>query len=550
MPQYKVPGVYIVENDAFPNSVVEVETAVPAFIGYTEIALNGKDSLLNVPWRIESMADYQTYFGNPPAPAFSFAPAGAAGGTGYTLAAAASGQFLLYYSLRIYFDNGGGPCYIVSVGAYTTTTRAASDFQPALDALTRESEPTMLVAPDAVNLSDASKLPPLFLAHCETMKSRVAIFDIPGGDVKRGQDKADQITAFRTSVGTDSLNYGAAYYPWLNTQIVDSVDFTAISTDTLDAFISALTADANTRLTGDANKTKLAALTLKIKQLKSPATPVADSGGNTPTPPPPAPPAPPAPPVDGNGGQGTPTPTPTPPAPPVPVPAPAPAATATPAQIKALHQVLYTSSPLYAQVMGDIQTKLNLLPPSGAIAGIYGRIDSTQGVFKAPANTSINSVVGPTVNLSDLDQEDLNMPLEGKAVNAIRAFPGRGTIVWGARTLDGNSDDWRYINVRRTLIMFEQSIKVAMQPYVFAPNTSTTWVTVQSMIENFLTNQWKAGALAGAKASDAFSVSIGLNVTMTGEDINAGLMKVLILVAPVRPAEFIELTFQQQMQVS
>jgi uncharacterized protein len=200
--------------------------------------------------------------------------------------------------------------------------------------------------------------------------------------------------------------------------------------------------------------------------------------------------------------------------------------------------------------MGDVATKLNLLPPSGAIAGIYGRIDATQGVFKAPANTSINSVIAPAVNLSDLDQEDLNMPLEGKAVNAIRAFPGRGTIVWGARTLDGNSNDWRYINVRRTLIMFEQSIKIAMQPYVFAPNTATTWVTVQSMIENFLTNQWKAGALAGAKASDAFSVSVGLNVTMTADDINNGLLKVLILVAPVRPAEFIELTFKQQMQVS
>jgi phage tail sheath protein FI len=533
MAQYKVPGVYIVEMDAFPNSVVEVETAVPAFIGYTELALNGKDSLINVPWRIESMADYQTYFGGPPAASFKFAPA-AAGSSRYTLTAAPTSQFLLYYSLRIYFDNGGGPCYIVSVGSYTSTPRATSDFQPALDALTRETEPTMLVAPDAVYLTDPTKLPPLFLAHCDTMQSRVSIFDVPGGDKKRGQAAADQIETFRTSVGTDFLNYGAAYYPWLNTQIVDSVDFTAISKDSLDAFVTALTADATTRLAGDANKAKLTALTQKINQLKSPGTP-ATGGSSTPA----APVTPANPPVD-----------PVDPAAPVTPAAPAQTAAATPQQITALHQVLSQSSPLYAQVMGDLKAGLNLLPPSGAIAGIYGRIDATQGVFKAPANTSINSVVSPTVNLSDLDQEDLNMPLEGKAVNAIRAFPGRGTIVWGARTLDGNSNDWRYINVRRTLIMFEQSIKAAMQPYVFAPNTATTWVTVQNMIENFLTNQWKAGALAGAKASDAFSVSIGLNVTMTADDINNGLMKVLILVAPVKPAEFIELTFQQQMQVS
>jgi phage tail sheath protein FI len=200
--------------------------------------------------------------------------------------------------------------------------------------------------------------------------------------------------------------------------------------------------------------------------------------------------------------------------------------------------------------MNDIQTALNVLPPSGAMAGVYCRVDSTQGVFRAPANVSLNSVVSPTVSLSDFDQEDLNMPLDGKAVNAIRAFRGQGTIVWGARTLDGNSGDWKYINVRRTLIMIEQSIKYAMQPYVFAPNTATTWVTVQNMIENFLTNQWKAGALAGAKATDAFDVAIGLNVTMTGDDILNGLMKVVVHVAPVRPAEFIELTFQQKMQTS
>lgn len=142
------------------------------------------------------------------------------------------------------------------------------------------------------------------------------------------------------------------------------------------------------------------------------------------------------------------------------------------------------------------------------------------------------------------------MPLDGRAVNAIRTLPTRGLVVWGARTLDGNSDDWRYINVRRTLIMLEQSIKNAMLAYVFAPNVATTWVAVQNMISNFLTSQWQSGALAGAKAQDAFSVQIGLGSSMSGDDILNGYMRVSIRVALLHPAEFIGLTFQQQQLVS
>ncbi|MEM9605322.1 MAG: phage tail sheath C-terminal domain-containing protein, partial [Pseudomonadota bacterium] len=143
-----------------------------------------------------------------------------------------------------------------------------------------------------------------------------------------------------------------------------------------------------------------------------------------------------------------------------------------------------------------------------------------------------------------------NVPLGGKAVNAIRSFSGRGVLVWGARTLDGNSQDWRYINVRRTLIMLEQSIRAATEPFVFAPNTSSTWVTVRTMIENFLHNQWKAGALSGATPNEAYRVEAGLGSTMTGNDILDGYMRVSVQVAVVRPAEFIVITFQQRMQVA
>ena len=162
----------------------------------------------------------------------------------------------------------------------------------------------------------------------------------------------------------------------------------------------------------------------------------------------------------------------------------------------------------------------------------------------------MGSVISPTVNLTAKDQEDLNVPLNGKAINAIRAFPGKGVLVWGARTLDGNSQDWRYLSVRRTIIMIEQSLKVAARAYVFEPNEPNTWASVKGMMSNFLKDQWNKGALAGATPEDAFSVDIGLGITMTSSDILDGKMNITVKVAVTRPAEFIVITFQQQMQKS
>jgi phage tail sheath protein FI len=142
----------------------------------------------------------------------------------------------------------------------------------------------------------------------------------------------------------------------------------------------------------------------------------------------------------------------------------------------------------------------------------------------------------------------MNVPLDGLAVNAIRQFPGRGAVVWGARTLDGNSQDYRYIQVRRTLIYIEQSIKTALAPFAFAPNTGVTWTSVNAMISDFLTQLWTQGGLMGDKPSDAFQVSVGLGSTMTAQDVLDGYMRVSVTLQMIRPAEFIELTFVQQMQ--
>jgi phage tail sheath protein FI len=191
------------------------------------------------------------------------------------------------------------------------------------------------------------------------------------------------------------------------------------------------------------------------------------------------------------------------------------------------------------------------LPPSCAVAGVYARIDSTRGVWKAPANVSLTYVIKPTVRVTNDIQDGLNVDTTaGKSVNAIRSFTGKGVMVWGARTLAGNDNEWRYVSVRRFFNMVEESVKKASDQFVFEANDANTWVRIRSMIENFLVNQWKAGALAGATADEAFYVKVGLNQTMTADDILNGIMNVEIGMAVVRPAEFIVLKFSHKMQES
>jgi hypothetical protein len=144
----------------------------------------------------------------------------------------------------------------------------------------------------------------------------------------------------------------------------------------------------------------------------------------------------------------------------------------------------------------------------------------------------------------------MNVDPTGKSVNALRFFSGKGFLVWGARTLAGNDNEWRYVSVRRFFNMVEESVKKATEPFVFEPNDANTWVKVRAMIENFLAVQWRGGALAGAKPEDAYYVRVGLGATMTAQDILEGRMIVEIGMAVVRPAEFIILRFSHKMQES
>ncbi len=599
MAQYKTPGVYVVEKNAFPNSVVEVATAVPAFIGYTETADNKGTSLAGKPWRITSMAEFMVYFGSAPKTKFSFsaiaapsAPAtdnaadsaGKASSTANTANVPAdfsvtelvtkkrleyalkteSTPYILFYSMLLFFQNGGGPCYIVSVGTYKDDLDATK-ITAGIDSLLKEQEPTIVVVPDAVHLSeqDCTSVQQAALMHCGfKMRNRVAILDIYNGYRDRQDPAGDCVAEFRETVGSNFLDFGAAYYPWVNTSIVKEkdVDFTSLTNcadladlignelgslpgfsygaaaaapaaaPAADGTTPAAPAPAPAAATGNslaltdkkpnkAAQVKLDQLNAALNELRSYVDPAAAKASAT----------------DAAADAS----------------APAKDTSKDPViDILTLNKTLLAVSALYPQIVGAIQKRLNLLPPSAGMAGLYTMVDNSRGVWKAPANVSMNGVVSPTVSISNEEQEDLNVTTQGKSINAIRTFIGEGVLVWGARTLDGNSLDWRYVSVRRTMIMIEESIKQACKAYVFEPNTANTWVTIKSMVRNFLTSVWKRGGLAGASADDAFSVFVGLGETMTADDILEGLMKVTVLVAVSRPAEFIEITFQQQMQKS
>jgi hypothetical protein len=206
---------------------------------------------------------------------------------------------------------------------------------------------------------------------------------------------------------------------------------------------------------------------------------------------------------------------------------------------------------LYRSILAEIKKIYVELSPCGTIAGIYARVDRERGVWKAPANVGVRSVVGPVIKITHEDQELLNVDAStGKSINALRVFAGKGTLVWGARTLAGNDNEWRYVPVRRLYIYIEESVKKATEFVVFEPNDANTWLRVKTMIENFLTTLWRDGALAGAKTEDAFFVKVGLGVTMTALDILEGRMNVEIGLAAVRPAEFIILKFSHKLQES
>lgn len=174
-----------------------------------------------------------------------------------------------------------------------------------------------------------------------------------------------------------------------------------------------------------------------------------------------------------------------------------------------------------------------LIPPGGHTAGIYARTDVERGVHKAPANEKVRGATDLEFAITNNEQDILNP----RGVNCIRAFPGRGIRVWGARTLSSDTL-WKYINVRRLFNFIEESIEEGTQWVVFEPNNENLWARVVQTITQFLTRVWRDGALMGTAPEEAFFVKCD-RTTMTQDDIDNGRLICIIGIAPVKPAEFV-----------
>lgn len=587
MANYKTPGVYVEEISKLPASVAPVATAIPAFIGYTEKRVkNGKTLANATPVRITSLLEYEEIFGG----AFDEKLSVTLTGTGVaevntTIAVAATTKlspYSLYNNLVMYFGNGGGPCYIVSVGTYTgvaipadpSTLISVTDLQAGLTAVEKEDEVTLLVVPEAIVLSNVNRktINDDMLAQCNKLQDRFAIMDatVLGGTVN------DDGIGFRADVGTDYLKYGACYYPSLKTTIGlnfenagvaitdnrtggtftggstldtvingNSIPVSAVGTITIDDF--SVLADDTISINGhvfaegaaldwQAGATNVQAATSLLSAIIAFAdaaytatrtanvitiTAVAGIAGNS---------------IalvytDSGSGSGI---------------------TLSGANLTGGSNGKKADKTLYNNILKEIKKQFEvILYPSAAMAGVFARVDFERGVWKAPANVSLRLVKDPTVMVTGEQQENLNVDATtGKSVNVIRKFAGKGVIVWGARTLAGNDNEWRYVPVRRLFIFIEESVKKATEFVVFEPNDANTWLRTKTMIENFLSGLWRDGALAGAKPEQAYFVKVGLGETMTALDILEGRMNIEIGLAAVRPAEFIILKFSHKLQES
>ncbi len=471
MPEYKTPGVYVEEISTLPASVAQVETAIPAFIGYTEIAQERlADDLLNVPTRITSLVEYRQKFGGPQVETFAvdILEDDATTPSTFTVSpvSAPTPTYRMYYSMQMYFANGGGPCWIISVGTGYDDAISNTDMNGtgALAELKKEDEPTIIVFPDIAGVSDTSQYYGIYndaLSQASELGDRVVLIDL----------KPDQsVSDLRNNIASDLdlVKYGAAYHPYLETSL--SFHFT-------DASVS-----VNAHTTTSTNPPAVDLTT---------ATDISDS------------------------------------------------------------TIKDDQNALYNLIRQAVSKPKVTLAPSSAIAGIYARVDADRGVWKAPANVSVLNVSRPTIKITEESQRSLNVDtVGGKSINAIRAFTGRGILVWGARTLAGNDNEWRYVPVRRLYNMVEESLQKATSWVVFEPNTANTWIRVKAQAENFLNRLWRDGALAGATPEDAYFVNVGLGITMTAVDILEGRLIVEIGMAAARPAEFIILRFSHKLQES
>ena len=449
------------------DQITAAPSDIPLFIGYTEL---GDGASSGRPVLIQSYDDFIRLFGNP-------------GPVQVVLVlnpdnsisdiVVPQPKFLLAYSIRTFFANGGRQCYVQSTGNFDDGKLPAeiklSHFSQAIGISEGESNITLIIVPDLHLLIDApfsgvlkfdwyNQFLQSLVSTYNRLKNRFIILDVWHPYHLTPKQKSAYIKQFRLSIGNDQLAFAAAYYPRLVSKYNPYVDGTSSNS-------------------------------LKIMGGSDIPNEIVLRGDDP--------------------------------------------------SISLFH----INKNLYSRVMRAIRSTEVVLPPSGAVAGIYASVDSSIGVWEAPVSIPLKDIKALSISITDEEQQSLNVDPEGKSINAIRSFTGKGILVWGARTLTGNDNEWKYVPVRRFSMMIERSIDGYLQNAVFEPNDANTWSIIKTRIYEYLDRLWKAGALQGTRPQDAFFIRVGLGETMTQDDIDQGRLIAEIGIAAIKPAEFIILRF-------
>ena len=535
---FSTPDSYFEEQTVQSLSITPGATALAVFIGYTRKAVDTDgNALTNVLTPVGSLLDYEAYFGGVECAGFDVL-IDVDGNAAHVSATGTRSH--LYQSIDLYFRNGGGSCFILSIGSSRDPV-IREDFERGLAVLKNDDRPTLIVLVDAVNLGNADyyMLCNSALEQCSELKDRFVILDVKNND----------ITAFRNGIGIANLSYGAAYYPYLNTTSVTPCDETLVS---VRHGYGLFEKENCIRISYAGRPGEGAAISIDEAENDQEDTPHVSVAGNRIS-------------LLVDPGTGS-----------------APAAiidawkrvsepgkfavgiagTGQDSLVRqqadlvfdeeiatlADNRIKIDNPSVYASVVGALHQRKTTVPPGCVVAAAYSKTDIASGPWKAPANIVIDDVIGPVLEINNSGQEFLNDSPDGKSINALRSFVNRGTLIWGTRTLDGNSNEWRYIPVRRLFIKVESDIRRATAFAVFEPNNSFTWLKIRTMLIGYLDELWSAGALNGTTAEEAYFIRLGLGETMDDEDVKEGRLHISVGIAAVTPAEFVVLTITHNLQ--
>lgn len=541
---YQTPGVYVEESNALSLGIQSGQTAVPVFVGHFDAKMKDGPADRHPPVqcvRIDSWLSFTQQFASDSSATFSIRLDGSNTIDTY-------GTNLGAASVRMFIENGGGVCYVLPVNDFKN---ASSQIVPAIELCP---DITLLCwcehrseTDDQLVVTELGKL--TGSADSGSMQSRFLLIDAA---LKNSEVAVPNVTV---------PHHAAAYFPALRTAYRYTADIEAVVLKGFDKSPYNLSGEFNIKKLRDLCDESLKKLRAAGELVKKSAKAVEDVKKNSNAPmekvftllhaikds------------VDKSDSDA-----------------------AVEGYEKLAIEITNTSAPGALELLGDFKSTIDayqmlnketirpqellkkviklanepvVLRASVAMAGVYARTDRERGVWKAPANVELSSVTGlvavdvGTNTVSDIRIDDaFNRTLVQNKVNAIRAFSGRGHLVWGARTMAGPSETaWRYVSVRRLFSTVERDVQDALRVAIFEPNSQPTWMSVRSAISHYLHRLWQDGALTGATPAEAYFVRVGLHETMTEEDVNNGRMLVSIGLAAVRPAEFIVLQLTQDM---